>query len=564
MDERMPAEVRNAFRKAGLSRRGFLRLGGGAVAGAALVGSTGCDVFGGDEGGEATGGGTAGSKTLKRNLSEIRYFDSALATDEDSFEILLSGMDGLYRLDPEDQPQPAVAESSELSEDELTYTFTLRDGVQWSNGDPVTSKDFKFAWLRAMDPETASEYAYILTDFIKGGAAFNSGEGSRDQVAIETPDDKTLKVTLNNPTPFFLGLASFITYYPQNEAYAKKQGDKFGTSPTTILYNGPFVMQNYDAASGGTLVKNDKYWDKDNVDIERIEVKIVKDLNTTLRLYQSGELDLTELSGEQVGRFKDDPEFWRFVAFTHFFGVMNQEDPAMANKNIRKAMMIGFDRKKLVEQVLQDGSEPAFAFVPPGMEGPEGQSFREAGGNPVPSDPGEAKQFWDRGVQELGNAPKISMLFSDTSTARDIATFIQQQYREHLGIEAAIDITTFENALDRAERRDYQISFASGWGADYNDPLTFMTYFLTDSGSNRTSFSNARYDELVQGAQSEKDEDKRMQMMLEAEKILFDEAVLAPEYFEALVGLKKPHLKNFTKHPYGPDPDWKYARLEGK
>lgn len=562
MDERIPAEVQRAFRKAGLSRRGFLRMGGGAVAGAAVLGTTGCGIFGGDESGQ--GGGGANSKTLLRRLSsEVRYFDSALATDEDSFEVLLNGMDGLYRLDPDDQPQPAVAESSEVSDDELTYTFKLRDGVKWSNGDPVTAQDFRYAWLKALDPKTASEYAYIIADVIKGATEFNAGEGSREAVAIEAVDDKTLKVTLNNPTPYFLALTAFTTYFPQNEAYVKEQGGKFAQGPKNILYNGPYVMQDYDAAKGGTMVKNDQYWDKDNVAIERIEFKLVKDLNTALRLYEQDQLHLTEVSGDQVARVQDRDDFWRFIGYTHFFGVMNQKDPVMANKNIRKAMMIGFDRKKLCEQVLADGSEPAYSFVPPGMPGPEGQTFREAGSNRFPQDPSQAKQFWDRGVQELGHTPQITLLFSDSSTGRDISTFVQQQYREHLGIKAKIEITTFENALDRAERRDYQISFASGWGADYGDPMTFMSYFLTESGSNRTSFSNARYDRLVKGAMAETDETKRMRMMLDAEKILFDEAVLAPEYFEAVVGVKKPFLKNFTKHPYGPDPDWKYASLEG-
>lgn len=564
-DRQSQADLRRVLNKVGLNRRGFLRLGGGAMAGAGLLGATGCGVFGDEEsGGESGGGGAAGSKTLIRSMSEVRYFDSALATDEESFEILLNTQEGLYRLDRNDEPQPALAAQTEISDDELTYTFTLRDGVTWSNGDPVTANDFRFAWLRALDPKTASEYGYIIADFIKGAAEFNAGEGSREDVAIEATDDKTLKVTLNNPTPFFLGLTAFITYLPQNEKFVTEQGDKFAQGPQNILFNGPFTMTEYDSASGGALVKNDNYWDKDSVDIERIEIKIVKDLNTAVRLYESNQLDLTEVSGEQVARYKDSPEFWRYIAFTHFFGVMNQKDPVMANLNIRKAIMIGFDRKKLCEQVLQDGSEPAYAFVPPGMTGPEGQTFREAGGDMVPTDPGAAKEFWDRGVSELGNTPNISLIFSDSSTSRDVGTFIQEQYREHLGIEVNLEITTFENALDRASKGDFQVTFASGWGADYNDPLTFMSYFLTESGSNRSGFSNKRYDELVRGAQAETDENRRMEMMLEAEKILFDEAVIAPEYFEAIVGLKKPYLKDFTKHPYGPDPDWKYAKLEGK
>ncbi|MBM7790224.1 peptide ABC transporter substrate-binding protein [Tenggerimyces flavus] len=559
-DRRMPTDIQRALRNAGLSRRGFLRVGGGGLAGAAFLGVSGCGVFGSEEEGSTD---SEAPETMNRNLgAEIDDLDSATATDEISFEVLYNTMEGLYRLDPSEEPQPAQAEGVEVSEDELVYTFRLRDGITWSNGDLVTSRHFKFAWLRAMDPKVASQYSFILAEFVKGGAEYNAGKGSRDQVAIETPDDRTLQVTLVGPTPFFLGLTAFTTYLPQNEEFVGQQAADYAKGAANLLFNGPYKMTRYSPASGGTLEKNDRYWDKTNVDIERINMRIVKDTNTALTLYQSGEIDLTGLTGEQVPRFEDSPELFRTVNFTHFFGQMNQGNPAMANLNIRKALMTGFDRKLLTDRVLNDGSEPAYAFVPPGMEGPEGQTFREANGDLVEPDPAAARGLWEQGVRELGKAPKIVMLFSDSSTARDIATFIQAEYQKHLGIRADIDITTFENALDRVNNRDYQISFASGWGADYNDPMTFMQYFTSGSGFNRAGWSNDRYDKLVGGARKEPNNAKRMAMMLEAEKILFEEAVLVPEYFEAVVGLKKPYLKNFVSHPYGPEPDWKYARLD--
>lgn len=555
----MPPEVARAFRTAGLSRRQFLRIGGAGVAGAALLGVAGCGTFDGG------GGGGGGVKVLDRNIgAEIDDLDSAVATDEVSFEIILNTREGLHRLDGEEKPQLAMAEKVAVSEDELTFTFTLREGATWSNGDPVTSGHFKFAWLKAMDPTTASQYSFILADYIQGGNAFNSGEAGPEQVAIETPDDRTLVVTLAAPTPYFLSMTAFPTYMPQNQAFVEEQGDQYALGAANLLFNGPYTITAYDPASGGMLEKNDAYWDKANVDIESIRMRIVKDLNTSLRLYQSGELDLTELSGEQVARFRQDPEFFRFIGFTNFYGQMNLQNPVMANLNIRKALMLGFDRLALAEQVLQDGSEPAYALVPPGMAGPEDQTFREANGPQIPTDPTRAAEFWQQGVQELGSPPEITMLFTDSSTARAIATFIQGQYRQILGIEAAIDITTFEDALDRMDNRDYQISFASGWGADYNDPYTFMQLFLSDSGFNRSSWSNPRYDQLVNGARTEPDDLKRMQMMLEAEQILFSEAVMVPEYYEAVVGLIKPYLTNYVSHPYGAEPDWKYARLEGK
>lgn len=536
-------------------------MGGGALAGAGLVGTLGCGVF--DQ--EQTGTDGESTETLHRNLgAEIDDLNSATATDEVSFEVLYNTMEGLYRLDADEEPQPAQAERVEISDDQLVYTFTLRDGISWSDGEPVASQDFRYAWLRAMDPDVASQYAFIIADFIKGGAEFNAGKASENEVGIEAPDARTLRVTLVGPTPFFLGLTAFTTYLPQRKDFVVKQGSKYAQGADTLLYNGPYTMSSYNPASGGTLEKNGSYWDRDNVDIERINMRIVKDTNTALALYQSGELDLTGLTGEQVPRFQDSPELFRYVNFTHFFGQMNQGDPAMANLNIRKALMTGFDRRLLTEKVLNDGSEPAYGFVPPGMPGPDDKTFREAGGKLIDPDPSTARKFWQTGVRELGRTPRISMLFSDSSTARDIATFVQAEYRKNLGIQADIDITTFENALDRVDNRDYQISFASGWGADYNDPTTFMQYFTSNSGFNRAGWSNKRYDDLVSSAQTELDGTKRMEMLLQAERILFDEAVLVPEYYEAVVGLKKTYLKDFVTHPFGPEPDWKFARLEDR
>lgn len=563
MDNAMPQEVQQAFRKAGLSRRGFLQVGGGGVAGAALLTAAGCG--GGSGGGSGEG---KASNVLNRNIAaEVDDLDSATATDEISFEILTNVKEGLYRIDADEKPQLAMAKSVETSDDELTHTFTLRDDIKWSNGDPVTSADFRFAWLKALDPDTASQYAYIVANFIKGAKEFNTGDGSRDDVAIEAPDDKTLKVTLTAPVPFFFSMTAFPTYFPQHEKFVKQQGKKYANDAKKMLYNGPYTLQDdYNPASGGTMKKNPKYWDASNVGIEEVNMVVQKDRDASLQLYQSGKLDMTGLGGEQVARFKDSPEFWRFIGFTNFFAVMNQKDSTIANKNIRKAIMLGFDREKLAKQVLQDGSEPAYAFVPPGMAGPKGQSFREANGKRITEGPGEARGYWKKGVEELGKTPDIKMIFGDSTTSRELATFLKAQFREHLGIKVSTHTMPFEAALDRVDNFDYQVSWASGWGADYNDPLTFLSYFLSDSGNNRTGFSNKEYDGLVNGAREEKDDLKRMQMMGKAEKILFDEAVLAPEYFEAVVGLVKPYVKHFLdgEHPFGAEPDWKLVGLKTK
>src|SRR5215210_1808076 len=201
-----------------LSRGDFLKLSGTSLAGAALLGTAGCgSIFGGAGGG---GGGGAGSSILNLNLTaEIPELDSALTTDTVSFDVLTNVMEGFYRLNLDNEPIPAAAEGVELSNGDLTYTFTLRDGIQWSNGDPVTSQDFKYAWLKVLNPDTAATYAYIISTFVEGADEYNTKKGSPDDVAVDAPDDKTLEVKLVSPAPFWLGLTAFPIYLPQNQKF---------------------------------------------------------------------------------------------------------------------------------------------------------------------------------------------------------------------------------------------------------------------------------------------------------------------------------------------------------
>jgi oligopeptide transport system substrate-binding protein len=246
-----------------------------------------------------------------------------------------------------------------------------------------------------------------------------------------------------------------------------------------------------------------------------------------------------------------------------FYGELNHDVPALRNLNIRRALMTGFDRKILTERILANGSEPAYALVPPAITpGPGDQTFRQALGDLVPTDTSGARQLWEQGVEELGETPRLKMLFDDSSFSRDIATFIQGQYKENLGADLEIETTTFEAGLARVQKKDYEVSFVSGWGADYNDPMTFLDLFLSDSLLNNTSWADERYDELINGAKQVGDQQKRMQMMLEAEPILFDEAVLIPQFYSAVAGLKKPYFKGFVPHDFGGSPDFKYARIE--
>jgi oligopeptide transport system substrate-binding protein len=547
-----------------MSRKDFLKIGGTGLAGAALLGTAGCgSIF------EGGGGGGSAQKTDTLNINlqnEVPDLNSATLTDTTSFNVVTNLNEGLYRLDQDQNPQPASAEGVEISKDELTYTFTLRDGIVWSNGDPVTSHDFKYAWLHVLDPETAATYAYIISTFVKGAEEYNLDKAGPEAVAIETPDDKTIIVELISKSPFFLQLTSFVTYFPLHQEFVEKMGDKYAQDGDSLLYNGPYIMTAGSQGGGSTVVleKNEKYWDKENVAVKTINGRIVKDNDTAINLYEGGELAITPITGDSVKQYEDNPDFYRYVEPATIYGRLNQKAPGLDNLNIRKALMIGFDREALTDQILQDGSVPAYGFVPPAISpGPGDQTFRQANGDLVPKDVDSARALWEKGVEEVGEEPKLTALFLDDSAGRDTATFMKDQYKKNLGVDLGVEIVTFDAALDRVDAEDYQINYSFGWIGDYDDPMTFMDLYLSDSPFNNSFFENEEYDRLINEAQTTSDLQLRMQNMLKAERILIEQAGTVPLFYNAVSGLKRPYFKNYTPHAFGGD-DYKYAKIVGK
>jgi oligopeptide transport system substrate-binding protein len=545
----------------GLTRKEFLRLGGAGMAGAVLLGTAGCSVF---EGGGGTGGGGSNPKNLTFNLSDaVRDLDSATTTDEVSTDILLNVMSGLYRLDPDARPVPDMAESVDISSDQLTYTFTLRDGIKWSNGDPVTAHDFEYAWKRVLNPDTGAQYAYIISTFVKGADAYNTGEGSADDVAVTATDDKTLEVELVAPSPFWLGLTGFFTYLPQNQKFVEQQGEDYALSKEALIFNGPYRLTSFKPTEGITMAKNEDYWNKAEVPIEKVEGKIVKELDTAVNLYESGELDVQTIDGEYVDEYKDSPEYHTITFFATFYMVGNEKEKVFQNLNIRKAIQIGYDRDALVNQILKNGSEPATGLVPDGMAGPGKETFREFVGPTQPEfDPAEAKTLFQKGIEELGENPTIELLAYDDSTARDIATFLQSQFEDNLGAKIDVKVQPFDRKLELESQGNFQLSW-QGWIADYNDPMTFLDLFESTSAFNTQKYSNPRYDKLISSAREELDQDKRMDMLKEAEQILITEdAGTAPMYFDGNAILEKPFITRYVEQPYGGGKDISLWRIK--
>jgi oligopeptide transport system substrate-binding protein len=545
----------------GMSRRDFLKISGTGLAGAAMLAVPGCGVFS-----DSSGGGGGGSKnSITINLEDnYKDLNSTTTTDSVSGEVLLNVMSGLYRLDENVKPVPDMAEGVDISEDGLVYTFTLRDGIKWSNGEPVTSHDFKYAWLTVADPKTASQYSYFIYTYIKGANEFNSGKGSAEDVAIETPDDKTLKVTLLAPSPYWLGLTAFQSYAPQNQKFVEQQGDKYAKSPDALLYNGPYTLIQANPTSGVTVVKNEDYWNAGKVDIQKVEAKIVKEMGTAVNLFQSGQLDVTNLQGEYVNEFKGTPELIKQVEFATGWLAFNHDEPFFKNENIRRAIQMGFDRAAIANKIINDGSTAATGLVPDKIAGPGDQTFREAEGPTVPEyDVQKAKELYKKGTEEVGENPEIELLTYDDSVSRDVSTFLQAQL-EKIGMKIKVKVQPFNQKLQLEEDGKFQLS-NQAWLADYNDPSTFLDLFESTSPYNTSSagnYKNEQYDQLINSAREELNPSKRMDFLLEAEKLLVEkDAGVAPWRFYGGAFAVKTNITDFVRQPYGGGKDYSLWKL---
>jgi len=502
-------------------------------------------------------------KTLNLSLeNDIPDLNQVKTTDGISFGILNNIMEGLYRLDENHEAVPAMAESVEISEDKLTYTFKLREGVKWSNGDAVTASDFRYSWLRAMHPDTAGSYAFIIADYVKGAAEYVAGEATDSEVGIVAEDDTTLVVTLNEPTPYFLGLTAFVTYFPLNEKFVSEAGDDFALTAETILFNGPFTMAEYDQAAGVKLVKNDKYWDKENVDIDEVSLKVIKENSTALNLYEAGDLDRVYLSSSDIQSYQEDEEFGTESKFNSWFVQFNLTKAPFDNVNIRKAFQLGYDPEILTSQILNNGSTPASGVVASGMAGVDGKLFRELNPDLVTPDVEKAKEYLAAGLKEIGGTlPDIEILTADDTIAKDTATFLQSEFKKNLGVDVNISTKPYSGRLQAMRDDAYQMGI-NKWGADYNDASTYMDLWVgTPASPLRGHYGSAEYNDLVAKSKSEKDDVKRMDYLLEAEQLLVvDDAVLAPLYDEGKAFLQNADVTNFTTHPYGASLELKYIK----
>lgn len=503
----------------------------------------------------------AGTSDLNIMLeTPVQSLDPQQATDGTSFEVIAGYTDGLMQMDADGQAVPAIAETYDLSDDGLTYTFHLRD-AKWSNGEPVTAADFVFAWQRAVDPAVASEYAYMLSDIgqIKNAAEIIAGSMDKGELGVTAVDDKTLEVQLNVPVSYFLSLMYFPTFYPVNQAFFESCGDTFATSPETTLSNGAFIMDAYEpAATAFHLTKNEDYWDAARVKLPGLNYQVIQDSQQALMSYQTGDLDMTLVNGEQVDQVKEDPEFITIGAGYLWYVSPNVDAvPELANLNVRLALTSAIDREAITEDVLKDGSAPTYTAVPMQFAaGPDGSDFSEDQAkfsDVCAFDAAKAAEYWTKGLEELGITElTLDMIVDADDAPQKVAQVLKEQWETTLpGLSVNLTVEPKKQRVEDMQNGDFQLGLTR-WGPDYADPMTYLGMWITDNPNNYGLWSNPEYDGIIAECTTGElctDPEGRWARLYDAEKLVMDEAVIFPLYTQCNAEMMSAKVSGVEFHP---------------
>ncbi len=432
----------------------------------------------------------------------IISMDHHIATDGTSFIAATMCISGLMELDAAGNPLPDMAESYELSDDGLTYTFHIRD-AKWSNGDPVTANDFVFSWDRLTDPDTASDYSWMLET-----ACVES---------YEAVDDKTFVVKLSSPSGFFVALTAFPSFFPMNEKFVKEKGDQYSLTIDDLLYNGPYIMTSWTSGYSFEFELNPDYWNAEkyaNEYAEKVVFREITDTQTALMEYESGNLDNVSLSGEQVDANKDVEGFVNRLAGYMYYLSINMGNNVhgrsgaadMANANVRQAFLYAIDREEIA-RVLNDGSVAAGGIIPIGLASNHdtGVDYRDDAGLVVAYDPDLAKDYYAKAVAELGHDVTFELLYgTDEGDSIIKAAERIQFYLEQAGFTVNLNGKPKKERLSLAGNdndHDYDVMLTR-WGPDYGDPQTYMDLFVsTNSSNNDGGYNSPEYDALVDDAE---------------------------------------------------------------
>lgn len=477
--------------------------------------------------------------------------DPALNSAVDGATLIIHAFEGLYTLDKNGVPIPGQAEKVDISEDGLTYTFTLREGLTWSDGTPLTAEDFVYAWNRAIDPDTGADYAYMF-ESIKG-----YDEGKLDVTAV---DERTLVVNLVAKTPYFLELTAFPTFSPVRKDIIEEHGEAWALAPETYIGNGPYKLVEWVPSSHMLYEKNERYWNYEALGPDQIKFVLMSDANSVLGAFKTGQiLFADDLPTEEIDSWRDSDEFYIEGQLGTYYVSFNTQKAPFDNKLVREAFSLAIDRNYIVENIGKAGQQPAGAFVSIGISDVDPtKEFREVGGDYIDvskeayeQNLARAKELMKEAGYENGEGfPVVEYLYNPESDSHRLIAEALQQMWAQLGVEVKLASQEWSTFLNTRKNGDYQIA-RNGWLADYNDPISFLDMWITGSGNNDAQWSNAEYDKLIAEVKNSSDPVERFEKMHRAEDILFEEAVLAPIYYYVDLYLMSNKLQNAYSSPLG-------------
>lgn len=489
---------------------------------------------------------------ILNNGGEPTSLDPPIGNDERSYSILNNVMEGLTRLSKDSPvPEPAMAEDWDISNDGLTYTFYIREDAYWTNGDPVTAHDFEYSFKRLADPETASPAAQH-SYWIAGAEAFNSGEGTEEDVLVTALDDKTLQVTLEYPVDFFLSIVAMPQLFPVHKETVENNPD-WANSVDTLVTNGPFKVTEWKHDEEILIEKNETYWDADSVNLDGVLFLMIDDTNTAYQLYQNDELHFTSsIPSDLIEQLLQSDEAIIYPRSGIEFQRFNVNQEPFQNKNIRKAFAMAINAQDIVDYVVKGGQTVMNGYVYNEFAHPLGGTWRDQVGSLHEYNPEEAKRLLELGMEEEGytELPPITLSYNTSEQHQNVAQVVQQMLKENLDVDIELFNQEWAVFLEAQRNEELQYSRSSFLG-DYNDPINYLENFITGSPMNRTGWSNAEYDRLIQESYRTIDAVQRFELMQQAEELFMEEAVIVPLYFYNTIFLSKDYVSGVVRHPVG-------------
>ncbi|KRM97437.1 oligopeptide ABC superfamily ATP binding cassette transporter, binding protein [Liquorilactobacillus aquaticus DSM 21051] len=515
---------------------------------------------------------SSSSKKQVLNLSATAPLDTIDISKASGYGQTGNVFESFYRLGKNGKVTPGLAKSGTVSKDGKTWTFKLRN-AKWSNGAKITAQDFVYSWRRTLNPKTKSTYSYLFGG-VQNADAVSSGKKDPSSVGISAPDSKTVVIKLNKPIAYFKVLMAYPLFGPQNQKIVEKYGKKYATKAQYMVYSGPFKIKKWNGTGNKwQFVKNNQYWDKKVVKLQKINYLVVGSPTTGQELYQQGKLDLTPLAGQQVKNFKTSSQFkqypYSYVSYLQY----NFKDgdavkrTAMNNRNIRLALSLAIDRNVLTKKILGNGSLTPKGFVASELanDPKTGTDFADQQyvKNTVERNTKLAKQYWAKGMKEIGQKKlKLTLLASnDDSNSTVIAQYLQSAYAKVLsGLSIEVNSIPSNNAQQNALQGNFDI-YLSGWGGDFSDPITFLQIPETDTAYNYGKYSSAKYDELIARAQNAdaNDPSKRWSDLVQAARLLNSDQGMTPVYQQVTAYLQKNDIKGIIHNTAGTQWNYKYA-----